>query len=451
MKPTILLVDDDASLRFVLSQALSKEGYAVQATSNAVTLSKWIKEGDGDVVVSDVYMGDASLFDDLPKLRQTRQDLPIIVMSAQSTVATAFSAANAGVYEYLPKPFDLEHLLALIRKALASRNKKQARAKLASAERGEPLPLVGRSAAMQEAFRTIARVATLDLPVLIVGESGVGKHRVARTIHENSRRAGAALIEMRLAGASEQGLDQAFLELAAARGGSVFFDDVDGMSEEAQRRLSAWLQAEDNTAVRPRVIAASRSDLALASAESRFLPELCYRLNVVEIRLPALRDRREDISDLVRTLLARAKREGLPDKALDASALALLEGHNFPGNVRELDNLIRRAALLSPGTTITAEDVERDIRSAAARPQAAVADDLSNMVSHWAALELTAAQGERADLYERALALVERPLIELTLEAAHGNQIKAASLLGINRNTLRKKMQLLGLSAGRSG
>jgi two-component system nitrogen regulation response regulator GlnG len=450
MKARVLLADDDASLRFVLSQALAKEGYAVQATSNVDTLVKWIQDGQGDVVVSDVYMGDASLFDAIPKFRPAHRELPIIVMSAQSTVTTALSAASAGAYEYLPKPFDLEHLLALIGKAVANKTR-ATRAKTARPAREERLALAGRSPAMQEVFRTIARVAALDLPVLILGESGAGKHSVARTIHENSKRAGEPLLEVRLAGAAGQGLDQAFADIAAARGGTLFLDDVDGISDDAQRRLSAWLQADGEARRRPRVIAATRSDLTLASAEGRFLPDLCYRLSVVVVRVPALRARPEDIADLARALLARAKQEGLPEKSLDASAIALLEGYRFPGNVRELDNLLRRAAVLCPGTVITAGDLVGDLETPTAQPGEDVKAALEASVSEWAARELAAmGEDEGTDLYGRALALLERPLIEQTLNRVRGNQIRAASLLGINRNTLRKKMQLLGLSAGRN-
>jgi two-component system nitrogen regulation response regulator GlnG len=304
---------------------------------------------------------------------------------------------------------------------------------------------------MQEVFRTIARVAPLDLPVLIVGESGAGKHRVARTIHDNSKRASDPFLEVRLAGASRRALDDLFQTLAATQTGSVFIDDVDDISEDAQRRLSAWLQGDDGSARRPRVIAAARGDLKLASVDGRVLADLCYRLSVVEIRLPALRERPEDIGDLARALLVRARREGLPEKVLDASAISLLEGYRFPGNVRELDNLLRRAAVLKPGATIAAQDLAGELHAPAPPTRAeTLNDDLDTIVSKWVDKELSAGDGEQGELYDRALALLERPLLERTLEVVRGNQIRAASLLGINRNTLRKKMQLLGLSAGRS-
>lgn len=444
MTPTILLADDDASLRFVLSQALAKEGYAVQATNNAATLTKWVQEGKGDLILSDIYMGEANLFDALPRMRTSRGNLPVIVMSAQSTVTTALSAASAGVYEYLPKPFDLDHLFALIRKALAGGPDADTRAKANHAERDERLPLIGRSPAMQEVFRILARVATLNLPVLITGEAGVGKQRVARTLHDHGKRPTEPFLQIRLAGANPQALDQSFDALAAATGGSIFLDDIDELSLDTQRRLATWLQNEDHP--RPRFIAAARRDLASASREGSFLPDLFYRLNVVTIRIPPLRERREDIADLSRALLVRARRDGLPEKALSPEATALLEQYMFPGNVRELDNLLRRAAALTPGPLINVSDIG-DLR--ASHNANDLETDVENALSRWTeyALNEDAAVNH---IYEKVMTIVERPLIARTLEACRGNQLKAAHILGINRNTLRKKMQLLGLTAGRT-
>lgn len=185
MSSSILLADDDASLRFVLSQALSKEGYAVRATGSVSTLSKWVREGEGDLVLSDVYMGDECVFDELPRMRMGRPSLPVIVMSAQSTVSTALSAANAGAFDYVPKPFDLNELMAAVRRALSGGPDAKTRALGSKAEKDERQPLIGRSAAMQEVYRVMARVAGTDLTVLIEGESGTGKERVARAIHDH--------------------------------------------------------------------------------------------------------------------------------------------------------------------------------------------------------------------------------------------------------------------------
>src|SRR5215470_12620198 len=229
MSSTILLADDDTSLRFVLSQALTKEGFQVRATSNVATLSKWIRDGEGDLVLSDVYMGDECVFDTLPSLRAARPALPVIVMSAQSTVTTALSASGAGAYDYIPKPFDLDDLIGTVRRALARGPDAKSRAQASKAEKEERLPLIGRSPAMQEVYRIMARVTGTDLTVLIEGESGAGKERVARALHEYSRRARAPFVTLSLAAIARdaldrelQGVDGAPGLLAQAEDGALF-------------------------------------------------------------------------------------------------------------------------------------------------------------------------------------------------------------------------------------
>ncbi|MBI3437674.1 MAG: sigma-54-dependent Fis family transcriptional regulator, partial [Proteobacteria bacterium] len=306
MNATILLAEDDASLRFVLSQALSKEGYTVRATASASALSKWVRDGEGSLVLSDVYIGDDNIFEALPRMRAVRPDLPIIVMSAQSTVATALSATTAGAYEYIPKPFDLDELLATVRRALDGGPDAKTRAQSSKAQKEEKLPLIGRSTAMQDVYRTMARVSGTNLTVLIEGESGTGKERVARALHDHSRRA----------------------------------SDV-------------------------RLIVSSQRNLASLVRQGLFRQDLFYRLNVVSIRLPPLRERLEDVDDIARAFLVRVRREGLPEKALDNAAIEKLKAHSYPGNVRELENLLRRAAALSPAPVITAGEIHRELNAAA--------------------------------------------------------------------------------------
>jgi two-component system nitrogen regulation response regulator GlnG len=456
MNASILLADDDASLRFVLSQALSKEGYAVRATSNVATLAKWVKEGEGDVVVSDVYMGDECVFDALPSLRAQRPSLPVIVMSAQSTVATALSAAGAGAYDYLPKPFDLDDLVGAVRRALAKGPDAKARAQASKAEREEKLPLVGRSPSMQEVYRVMARVAGADLTVLIEGESGTGKERVARAIHEHSRRAQSPFVVMSLAGMPGPRVEADLFgeggKLNGAHGGTLFLEDLDEMPMEAQTRLVGLLQGGDHDG-RPnvRLMAAAQQNLGALARGGGFRLDLYFRLNVVTIRLPPLRDRLDDIGDLARAFLVRAKRDGLPEKTLDASAIDLLKTHDWPGNVRELENMLRRIAVLSPVAVITAKEVEREL--AAHRASVRVEGEgpqtfEETMLAHISHIFAAAAPDlPAAGLHDRVLAEVERPLIQLALQATKGNQIRAASVLGINRNTLRKKIQVLGVRA----
>lgn len=458
MSARILLADDDSSLRFVLSQALGKEGYNVRATGNVATLSKWVRDGEGDLVLSDVYMGDECVFDALPAMRSARPALPVIVMSAQSTVTTALSAAGAGAYDYVPKPFDLDVLLAAVKRALDSTPDAKTRANSAKAQKDEKLPLIGRSAAMQDVYRVMARVAGTDLTVLIEGESGTGKERVARAIHDHSRRAAGPFITVSLAGMASAQIDKELFapngRFSQAQSGTLFLEDLDEMPSDAQTRLAGLLHSDDQSE-RPnvRIIAAAQRNLSTLVRQGSFRQDLFYRLNVVAIRLPPLRDRLDDVADLARSFLVRAKREGLPEKAIDTAAIERLKAHNFPGNVRELENLLRRAAALSPASVITAREIAEELGQAA-REDAAVeeaADGLETAVSRRLAGEFAAASPglPAAGLYDRLLAEVERPLILQALSATRGNQIRAASVLGINRNTLRKKIQTLGIRTGR--
>jgi two-component system, NtrC family, nitrogen regulation response regulator GlnG len=458
MSASILLADDDSSLRFVLSQALSKEGYQVRATSNVATLAKWVRDGEGDLVLSDVYMGDECVFDTLPSLRAARPQLPVIVMSAQSTVTTALSAAGAGAYDYVPKPFDLDELMGAVRRALAGGPDAKSRAQASKAEKEERLPLIGRSPAMQEVYRIMARVAGTDLTVLIEGESGSGKERVARAIHDFSRRASAPFATISLAGANSMRLESELFgpngKLAEAQGGTLFLEDVDDLPNEAQTRLIGLLQANDPSA-RPnvRLIAAAQRNLATLVRQGSFRQDLYYRLNVVSIPLPPLRERLDDIGDLARAFLVRAKREGLAEKTLDASAIERLKAHDWPGNVRELENLLRRVAALSPVAVITGQEIERELGAlrAASGVEEAGEESFEQALDKRLGTIFAAAGPDLPPegLYDRVLAEVERPLIRHALQATKGNQIRAAAVLGINRNTLRKKIQTLGIRTGR--
>ncbi|UPT61128.1 MAG: sigma-54 dependent transcriptional regulator [Hyphomonadaceae bacterium JAD_PAG50586_4] len=402
-------------------------------------------------------MGDECVFDALPSMRMARPNLPVIVMSAQSTVSTALSAAGAGAYDYVPKPFDLDDLMAAVRRALTGGPDAKTRAQGAKAEKEEKLPLIGRAPAMQEVYRVMARVAGTDLTVLVEGESGTGKERVARAIHDHSRRASGPFVIVSLAGAAPAQIDQDLFgpdgKFQQARNGTLFLEDVDEMPADAQTRLAGLLHSDDpNERPNVRLIAAAQRSLSSLARQGSFRQDLFYRLNVVAIRLPPLRERLEDVGDLARAFLVRAKREGLPDRQLDSSAIERLKAYDFPGNVRELENLLRRAAALSPASVITAREIGNEL-GVAAKEQAAEesGEGFEAAVSRRLASEFAAASPDLPDagLYDRLLAEVERPLIEQALQATRGNQIRAAAVLGINRNTLRKKIQTLGIKTGR--
>jgi two-component system nitrogen regulation response regulator GlnG len=460
----ILVADDDASIRLVLSQAFSRLGYEVRATGNAATLLKWVTDGDGDLVITDVVMPDGNVFDVLPRIRKQRPKLPVIVMSAQNTVLTAIAAAEGGVFDYIPKPFDLDDMAALAKRALENPHDKEAAKAQARAVRDERLPLIGRSGPMQEVYRSIARLVGADLTVLILGESGVGKELVARALHDLGRRRDGRFVPISLAAIPRARVDAELFghgegdvgRLVEADGGTLFLDEIGDMPLDAQTRLlrvfdGAEPATNPKTGRRPnvRVIAATNRDLRGLVAQGLFREDLYFRLNVAPIRVPPLRDRADDIPELARAFLLRATREGLPSKTIDQGALDRLKLHEWPGNVRELENLIRRICALYGEEMITARIVERELAEQVPPSQSEGVVTLSTLVERNLASYFASQPGgvPPAGLYDRVLADIERPLFQLTLAATKGNQMKAAEVLGLNRNTLRKRLHDLGIEA----
>jgi two-component system nitrogen regulation response regulator GlnG len=468
---TILVCDDDSAIRTVLNQALGRAGFEVRTAGTAAGLWRWVSAGDGSLVITDVVLPDESGFDLIPRIKRIRPDLPILVMSAQNTLLTAITAAERGAFEYLPKPFDLKELIAVVQRALATPSGRTNEPAGAGEER---LPLIGRSPAMQEIYRVIARLTQTDLTVMIMGESGTGKELVARALHDYGKRRRGSFVAVNMAaipkelveselfghergaftGATNRGVGR----FEQAEGGTLFLDEIGDMPLEAQTRLLRVLQQGEYTTVGGRapiktdvrIIAATNRDLRQLIGQGLFREDLYYRLNVVPLRLPSLRERVEDIPDLVRHFLRKAEEEGLPHKSLDNEALDLLRRHRWPGNVRELENLIRRLAVLHAGdvvpATAVAAELKEPVKSFAAdegeRPQSLSASVEEYLTRYFLA------QGDRLPppgVYDRVVQEVERPLISICLAATKGNQIRAAQLLGLNRNTLRKKIRDLGL------
>jgi two-component system nitrogen regulation response regulator GlnG len=467
---TVLIADDDRAIRTVLSQALGRSGYHVRATSSAATLWRWVEDGEGDLVITDVVMPDENGLDLVPRIRRVRPDLRVVVMSAQSTFSTALKATQRGAFDYLPKPFDLKELLAVVSRALAAPT---ATVAAETEEQEERLPLVGRSPAMQEIYRTVARLTTTDLTVMITGESGTGKELVARALHDYGRRRSGPFVAINMAaiprelieselfgherGAFTGALNRGVGRFEQAAGGTLFLDEIGDMPPEAQTRLLRVLQEGEFTTVggrqpikaNVRIVAATHRDLRQAIRQGLFREDLFYRLNVVPIRLPPLRERIEDIPLLARHFLERARNAGLPAKQLDAGALERLKAHSWPGNARELENLMRRLAALYPQEIIGSDAVANELAEASA-PEAdspRTPETLEQSVERHLAGFMSAHRDGMPirDLYDRVLAEVERPLLRLALSATRGNQIKAAAMLGLNRNTLRKKLRELDL------
>lgn len=471
LESTILIADDDSAVRTVLNQALGRAGYNVRTTGTAAGLWRWVAAGDGNLVITDVVLPDENGFDLIPRIKRARPDLPVVVMSAQNTILTAITAAERGAFDYLPKPFDLKELTAVVQRALAS---PQGKVDLTSEPGEDRLPLIGRSAAMQEIYRVIARLTQTDLTVMIMGESGTGKELVARALHDYGKRRHGTFVAVNMAaipkelveselfghergaftGATNRGIGR----FEQAEGGTLFLDEIGDMPLEAQTRLLRVLQQGEYTTVGGRVpirtdvriIAATNRDLRQLIQQGLFREDLYYRLNVVPLRLPPLRERGDDITDLARHFLRKAEDEGLPAKHLEPDALDLLRHHRWPGNVRELENLIRRLAVLQSGDTITAEAVAAELKepaqSSAARDEDGPATLSASVERHL--IKYFAEYGDRLPppgVYDRILEEIERPLLSICLGATRGNQIRAAHLLGLNRNTLRKKIRDLGL------
>ena len=470
-KGMVLVADDDTAIRTVLTQALTRAGFEVRAGGTAASLWQWVSNGEGDVIVTDVMMPDQNAFDLIPRIKKLRPDLPIIVISAKNTLGTAVTAAEKGAFDYLPKPFDLSEVTDLVQRAVDLPSGKRA----APVEAGDAdgLPLVGGSPAMQEIYRSVARMTQNDLSVLITGESGTGKELVARALHDyGARKRGQfvainmaaiprELIESELFGhekgaftGANQRMDGRFEQ---AEGGTLFLDEIGDMPMETQTRLLRVLQEGEYTTIggrRPiktdvRIVAATHQDLRRLIRQGLFREDLYFRLNVVPLRLPPLRERLDDIEDLVRHFMAQGMDEGLVAKSFDNEALDALRAHSWPGNVRELENLVRRLCALYVEDVIDAQAVrlelsENDMEAAPIHPEGGSLTD--SLHFHLSTYFKSHVQGLPPNgLYERVLREVETPLIELSLEATRGNQIKAAELLGLNRNTLRKKIRELDI------
>jgi len=450
MDGTVLVADDDRTIRTVLTQALTRAGCKVHATSSLMTLMRWVEEGKGDLVISDVVMPDGNGLETLPRISAERPGMPVIVISAQNTIMTAIQAAEADAFDYLPKPFDLPDLMKRAARALEVKRRAPAPRKTGTPEQSDTLPLVGRTPAMQALYRLVARVMNTELPVMITGESGTGKSLIARAIHDFSDRRTMPFV---VASAADlAGMDGPASLVAKARGGSILFDEVGDFDPDIQARMVRMLDNFGDPA--PRIMATSQSDLGERSADGAFRQDLFYRLSGVVIAVPSLRERVDDIPLLAEHFLARAEREGAPARRFSDGALDMIRAYSWPGNVRQLGNTVRRLVVTSPEDEIGKADVDHVLGNQPAMEPMGGRPDGDKLAASVGAhlrryFDLHGGQLPPPGLYQRILREVETPLIEIALDATGGNQAKCADLLGINRNTLRKKIMELDIRVTR--
>ncbi len=458
MDGTVLVADDDRTIRTVLTQALTRAGCRVHATSSLTTLMRWVEEGKGDLVVSDVIMPDGNGIEMLPRIRALRPGLPVIVISAQNTIMTAIQATEADAWDYLPKPFDLPDLLGRAARAIQGSG---AAARTASpgpvrevieVTDDNDLPLVGRTPVMQALYRLVARVMNAALPVLVTGESGTGKSLIAKALHDFSDRRAQpfVLATAQDLGASDPGVVSALA--ARARAGTLVIDGLGDLDAAAQARLVRLLDGLD--AEGPRVIAVADSALAPALEDGSFRQDLYYRLGGVTLHLPSLRERIEDIPLLADHFLARAARETGYARSFSPAALEVMRQYEWPGNVRQLANIVRRLVITGQEAEISRADLEAALRGHPAvaspgegRHGETLAEAVGRHVRRY--FELHGGELPPPGVYGRILREVEAPLIEVALEYSGGNQARCAELMGINRNTLRKKITDLDIRVTR--
>ena len=443
MDGTVLVADDDRTIRTVLTQALTRAGCKVHATSSLTTLMRWISEGKGDTIITDVMMPDGNGLEMLPKIASDRPGLPVIVISAQNTIMTAIQAADAKAFDYLPKPFDLPDLMKRVAKALEQKkvshfsNEEKENIPDSNAD----LPLVGKSAPMQGVYRLIARLMNTDLPILVSGESGTGKSLITKVLHSFSDRRNLPLVPVSPADLIQ--LDGPAKILAKARGGSLIIEEISDFSLESQARL---VQMIDNPGeYSPRFIATMQGSMVEAVEGGIIRSDVFYRLGGATIEIPSLRECVDDILILSEHFLDLLEKEGGPKRKLGTKAQDLFRAYSWPGNVRQLQNVVKRLGLTAREYEISLTEVEQSLEN---QPDMngsfgnAGTEKMSNDIERHLRryFDLHGNILPPVGLYNRILKELEIPLISVSLEATGGNQAKCADLLGINRNTLRKKI-----------
>ncbi len=468
---TLIIAEDDESIRLVTSRYLQDLGYNVILASNLKELWKLIESNKGDALITDVMLPDGELFDILPQIIEYRESLPVIVVSAKNNLQTAISATKQGAYEYLPKPFDLDELQKLVKKALESKQNSKNKTKLKN--ESEKQLIVGRSPSMQELYKSIARLSQNDLTVMIYGESGTGKELVAKALHKYSARSEKPFIALNMAAIPNDLIESELFghekgsftgahqksdgKFKLAEKGTLFLDEIGDMPIDAQTRLLRVLQEGEFTPIGgkekiladTRIIAATHKNLSSLIEKGEFREDLFYRLNVVPINIPPLRERKEDIPELVNHFLEKAKTLKLEPKKFTTESFQILEKYQWPGNVRELENFILKLCALYTDEIIMNEDLVKEIKNLQKLDQQMLDTDsqFSKILENYLSKNINKINTEyQGDVYNYFVTELEKVLLFEVLKNKNGNQLKAAELLGLNRNTLRKKITELNIS-----
>ena len=452
MDGTVLVADDDKTIRTVLTQALTRAGCRVHATSSLTTLLRWVGEGKGDAVITDVIMPDGNGLEMLPKISQDRPDLPVIVISAQNTIMTAIKATEANAFDYLSKPFDLPDLMKRCSKALEQKKPRprQASGEVTGEDNNQSLPLIGTTPIMQNLYQLVAKLMNADLPILVYGESGSGKTLIARVLHNYSDRRNLPLVSVSETDLTE--IEGPAKILARAKGGTVLFEQIEDLNDECQVRIVRMIDQPSEAA--PRFIATMQNEAHDAVENGKIRRDLYYRLGGATVQVPGLRERVEDIPLLSEYFLSSGESDGFFKRVLSDDAIELFRNYSWPGNVRQLENVVKRLGLTARTSTISLAEVEQVLKDQPAM----------NLAQHKGSTHKLASDVERhlrryfdlhgnilppPGLYLRILREMEKPLLHIALEATGGNQAKCADLLGINRNTLRKKISELDIKVTR--
>ena len=466
----IILAEDDDSIRLVTTRYLEDSGFNVLSATSLKDLWKLIESGVGEALVTDVMMPDGELFEILPQIIELRDNLPVIVISAKNNLQTAISATKQGAYEYLPKPFDLEELLSLVVNAIESRNVK--REKVKSYQSGDKQLIIGRSPAMQDLYKSIARLSQNDLTVMIYGESGTGKELVAKALHQYGPRSDQPFIALNMAAIPSELIESELFghekgsftgahqktdgKFKQAEKGTLFLDEIGDMPIEAQTRLLRVLQEGEFTSIGgkekiktdTRIIAATHKNLPLLIEKGIFREDLYYRLNVVPISIPSLRERKEDLVELVNHFLNKAESLKLSPKKIDPKGYKIIESYSWPGNIRELENFIYKLSALYTEDLLDTKILKKEIKILKDMDKkiSDTAKGFLSLISNYFSKNISKiSEDHSGEIYNHYINEVEKALLVEILKSKNGNQLRASEILGLNRNTLRKKITELNI------